>query len=95
MASLKLTFSLDADTVDRLRTAADRLRIPQSQVVREAIAEYGARIGRLGEAERTAMLKAFDRLVPAVSGRAAAAVEAELRELRASRHRGGRRTTRR
>ena len=92
MASVKVTFTVDAETVARLRTAAERLRIPQSQVVREAIAEYGARIGRLSETERTAMLKAFDRLVPAVPRRAAAAVDAELRQLRAARRQGGRAT---
>ena len=53
MASQKVTFTLDADTVARLRTAAERLHLPYSQVVREAIAEYGARIGRLSEAERS------------------------------------------
>lgn len=90
MASVKLTFSLDTDTVDRLRLAAERLRMPQSQVVREAIAEFGARIGRLSEAERVTMLKAFDRLVPGVPARPVEAVEAELRELRAARRRSGR-----
>ena len=92
MASVKVTFTGDAETVAGLRTAAERLRIPQSQVVREAIAEYGARVGRLSETERTAMLKAFDRLVPAVPRRAAAAVDAELRQLRAARRQGGRAT---
>ncbi len=94
MASLKLTFSLDADTVARLRQAAERLRIPQSQVVREAVAEYSARIGRLSDAERLALLKTFDRLLPLVPPRPAASVHAELRELRAARRRGGRRTGR-
>ena len=92
MASVKVTFTVDVETVARLRTTAERLRIPQSQVVREAIAEYGARVGRLSETERTAMLKAFDRLVPAVPDRAAAAVDAELRQLRAARRQGGRAT---
>jgi hypothetical protein len=92
MASVKLTFSLDAETVGRLRQAAERLRLPQSQVIREAVAEYAARVGRLSEAERLAQLKTFDRLVPLVPARPAGAVDAELRELRAARRRGGRRT---
>ncbi len=91
MASVKVTFSLDAETVARLRQASDRLKLPQSQVVREAIAEYADRIGRLGEAERHALLRTFDRLVPLAPTRPAAAVDAELRELRAARRRGGRR----
>jgi len=92
MASVKLTFSLDAETVSRLRQAAERLRLPQSQVIREAVAEYAARVERLSEAERQAQLKAFDRLVPLVPARTARAVDAELRELRAARRQGGRRT---
>ena len=91
MALVKMTFSLDAETVARLRTTADRVRLPQSQVVREAIAEYAARVGRLSEDERAELLRAFDRLLPAVPRKAAAAVDAELRELRAARRRGGRR----
>jgi predicted transcriptional regulator len=43
----KMTSSLDADTANRLRTTARRLRKSQSQVVREAIAEYRARADRL------------------------------------------------
>ena len=92
MASVKLTFSLDEETVARLRTTAGRVRLPQSQVVREAIAEYAARVGRLGDDERAEMLRAFDRLLPAAPPRrTAAAVDAELRALRAARRRGGRR----
>ena len=91
MALVKMTFSLDAETAARLRTTAHRVRLPQSQVVREAIAEYAARVGRLSEDERAELLRAFDRLLPAVPRKAAAAVDTELRELRAGRRRGGRR----
>jgi hypothetical protein len=91
MALQKVTFSLDADTVARLRAAAERLHRPQSQVVREAIAEFGARIGRLSDAERAAMLRTFDRLLPAVPAKPAAAVDAELRAIRLARRAGGRR----
>ena len=92
MASVKLTFSLDADTVARLRITADRLKRPQSQIVREAVTEYAARVGRLSEAERVALLKSFDRLLPTVPPRTAAEVDAELRAIRAARRTGGRRT---
>lgn len=91
MALRKVTFSLDDETVARLRTAAERLGLPYSQVVREAIAEYGARIGRLSDAERAAMLRTFDRLLPAVPAGPASAVDEELRAIRATRRRGGRR----
>jgi Ribbon-helix-helix domain len=91
MAAVRLTFSLDSETVTRLRTAAERLRLPQSQVVREAIADFSARVGRLSEAERAALLRTFDRVLPLVPSRPASAVDAELRALRAARRRGGRR----
>jgi hypothetical protein len=95
MGLVKMTFSLDAETAARLRTTAERVRLPQSQVVREAIAEYAARVGRLSEDERAELLRAFDQLLPAVPSKAAAAVDTELRELRAARRRGGRRLGRR
>lgn len=95
MALKKVTFSLDDETVGRLRTAAERLHLPYSQVVREAIAEFGARIGRLSDTERAAMLRTFDRLLPSVPARPAADVDAELRAIRAARRRGGRGGTRR
>ena len=90
MARTKATFTLDDATVRELRRAAERLRVPQSQVVREAVAEYAARIGRLSESERVAMLKTFDRLLPAIPPRPASEVDAELRALRAARRRGRR-----
>jgi predicted transcriptional regulator len=91
MASIKVTFTLDAATIARLSDAAQRLAIPKSEVVREAIQEYHARIGRLSEAERRRLLADFDRLVPLIPRRSAAAVDRELKELRKARRRGGRR----
>lgn len=87
----KVTFSLDDETVRRLRTTAERLGRPQSQVVREAVAEYAATSRRLSDAERLAMLRVFDRVVPAIPRRPAAGTDRELRDLRASRRAGGRR----
>ncbi len=92
MAKAKVTFTLDDETVRRLRTASERLRKPQSQVVREAVAEYADRVGRLSEGERMALLRTFDRLVPTLPARPARAVDAELRQLRADRRGGGRRS---
>jgi predicted transcriptional regulator len=90
---VKVTFTLDGETVARLRLTAERLRKPQSQVVREAVAEYAASTGRLTDVERRRMLAAFDRVVPAVPRRPLREVEAELRAVRAARRRGGRRTS--
>jgi hypothetical protein len=94
MALQKVTFSLDVETVTRLRTAAERLHMPYSQVVREAIAEYASRVGRLSDAERVALLRTFDQLLPPVPARPASEVAAELRAIRAARRRGGRQSGR-
>jgi predicted transcriptional regulator len=88
---VKVTFTLDDETVRRLREAAERLRKPQSLVVREAVAEYVAAAGRLSETERRAKLEAFDRLVARVPRRSAREVDAEIRDVRAARRKGGRR----
>jgi predicted transcriptional regulator len=95
MASIKMTFSLDQETATRLRRAAERTGLPQSQVVREAVADYELRIGRLSERERTRLLATFDEVVPRIRGRAPAEVVAEVAEVRRLRRLGGRRTARR
>ena len=82
---VKVTYSLDDATVRRIRRAAERLGRPQSQVVREAVAEYDARTDRLSEAERLRMLEVLDRLRSEPVTRSQASVDAELQELRLSR----------
>ena len=88
---VKATFTMDEVTAAQLKRAASRLGRPQSQVVRDAIRDYAARVGRLSEQERLRMLEVFDRVVPAIPSRPAARVNAELRVLRAARRAGGRR----
>ncbi len=90
---VKMTFTLDDETVAVLRQAAERLAKPQSAIVREAIREYGANAGRLSEDERRRMLRSIDAVLTQSPTRTAAAVERELGELRASRRRGGRRAS--
>jgi len=85
LGMVKVTFTLDVDTVARLRRTATRLSKPQSQVVREAIRDYDERSAKLTEEERRRLLEAFDRLVPAMPKRGAREVEAEIREVRAVR----------
>jgi hypothetical protein len=94
MATTKVTFTLDNDTIARLRATAERLAIPKSEVVREAIRDFGDRAGRLSERERRRLLEAFDRLVPAIPVRPLRDVERELLELRRARRAGGRRNAR-
>jgi len=55
----KLTFSLDDETVEKLRQTAYRLRKPQSMVVREAIARYAAQDDLTTPEERERILKAI------------------------------------
>jgi hypothetical protein len=94
MATTKVTFTLDADTVARLQATAERLAIPKSQVVREAIRDFGERAGRLGERERRRLLETFDRLVPAIPPRPVRDVGRELVGLRRARRAAGRRSAR-
>ena len=88
---VKVTFTLDEATVDRLRRTAARLAKPQSQVVREAIKDYADRTGKLSEEERVRLLKIFDTMLPTIPARSAASVDAELREIKRARRQGGRR----
>ncbi len=88
--STKVTFTLDEATITRLNDAAQRLTIPKSEVVREAIQEYHERIGRLSGSERRRMLADFDRLVPLIPSRPQAEVKREIEGIRKARRRGGR-----
>ncbi len=92
MVRPKMTFTLDEETAARLRQAAERMSMPKSQVVREAIRDYSERIGRLSERERLRFLSAFDELLPKIPPRPAGEVERELKEIRAARRGGGRKT---
>ena len=92
MASSKVTFTLDEQTVARIGRAASRLGIPKSKVVREAVREYAARVGRLSEEERLCMLAAFDEVIAQIPDRPVEAVERELDALREARRKGGHRT---
>lgn len=92
MATTKVTFTLDNTAVARLQEAAERLALPKSEIVREAILEFYDRIGRLSERERLKMLRAFDELVPKIPPRPARDVARELTGIRRARRSGGRRT---
>ena len=89
-AMVKVTFTLDDQTVERLRRTASRLAKPQSYVVREAVREYEMRSTKLSDEERERMLATVDRMVQERPTRTAAEVDAELGEIRGSRRRWGR-----
>ena len=88
---VKVTFTLDEETVRRLRKIADRTKKPQSLVVREAVAHYAARDEKMSDAERDRMLRILDEMMKQPPTRSAEDVDRELREIRVSRRRGWRR----
>lgn len=91
MSMVKVTYSLDEATVRRIRAGAGRLGIPQSEFVREAVADYAARKDRLSEAERLRMLEVLERIRDSPPTRSREDVDAELREIREARRRAWRR----
>jgi predicted transcriptional regulator len=88
---VKLTFSLDDETVRQLRRLAARTKKPQSLIVREAVARYAAEPEdrRISDAERDRQLAIIRRLRALAAGHPGNADE-ELRELRESRRGPGR-----
>ena len=89
-----MTFTLDDATVKEIRRTAERLGRPQSQVVREAVAEYAARADQVTERERLHAVTLLEKLKKSPSSRAGSAVDTELRAVRTARRTGGRRTAR-
>lgn len=87
----RITFSLDDATVAQIRQTAARLGKPQSHVVREAVAEYAERAGRLSDRERQHALSVLERLRAATPTRPVADVDQELQAVQAARRAGGRR----
>ena len=94
MATNKVTFTLDAETVHRIEDAAERLAKPKSQIVREAVAEFHGRIDHLSESEIQQRLKIFDTLMPLIPIRPERETDEELKEIRRARRSGGRLTPR-
>ncbi len=85
----KLTFSLDDDTVEKLRKTATRLRKPQSLVVREAIARYAAQEDRLSDEERDRILKILDGMKTLPPSGPHRDAEREIAEIRRERRASG------
>lgn len=85
---VKVTFTLDEETVRKLRKMAERTKKPQSLVVREAVARYTAREDKLTPEEQARMLRALDEFRKVARPRPRSEVDKELRELRRSRRTG-------
>ena len=92
MGTVKMTFTLDEATVKRIETASQRLALPKSQVVREAVQDYYERLGKMSEQERKRMLRIFDEVVPKIPARTLDEMRRELKEIRLARRLGGRAT---
>ena len=90
---VKMTFTLDEETADALRRISQRVRRPQSQVLREAIRHYEPHAGQLTVDERRKRVQMFDQVVARIPKRPASEVDAELHEIRTSRRKGWHRRT--
>jgi predicted transcriptional regulator len=86
----KVTFTLDDETIRRLQLASERLRKPQSEIVRDAIGEYHERTDRMSEAEKQRFLAVIREFAPTVPERPVQDIENEIEEIRAARRSGGR-----
>lgn len=87
----KVTFTLDDETMEAIRTIAARKKKPRSLIVREAVAAYARQEDKLDDAERARRLRVLDDLVGRPRSRPQAEVDKELREIRRARRAGWRR----
>jgi predicted transcriptional regulator len=85
MASKKVTFTLDQETVRRIESAAEILKKAKSQIVREAVSQFHERIGKVTEAERLRRLRVLDEIAARPPTRSQEEVDSELRENRRAR----------
>ncbi|MFI5245790.1 MAG: hypothetical protein ACHQQR_11220 [Gemmatimonadales bacterium] len=83
---------MDQGTADRIDRTAERLGMPKSGVVREAVDEYAAWAERLSEGERQRILVVFDDAISRIPRRPAKATDRELAAIRSAWRHGGRRT---
>ncbi|MEO8100261.1 MAG: ribbon-helix-helix protein, CopG family [Acidobacteriota bacterium] len=90
IAMVKVTFTLDEATVDRLNRVAARKAIPKSQAVREAIEDYHAKADKLSVAESQRLVKILAEYMAMPPTRSQAEVDREIAEIRAVRRLGGR-----
>jgi predicted DNA-binding protein len=89
---VKVTFTVDEETVETLRRMSTRLRKPQSAVFREAIKDYAERADKLSHAEQQRLLEVLQRIRSRKPSRSQAAVDREIADIRTARRKGGRRS---
>ena len=88
---IKVTFTLDDETVEAIRTLAGRRKKPQSLVVREAVAVYASQEEKLSHEERARRLRVLDDVMARPPTRPQVEVDQELRAIRRERRAGWRR----
>ena len=91
--AVKVTYTLDDETVRRIRKLAERSRKPQSLIVREAVAHYAGREATLTPEERERKLAILRDIGAKLPTRSDKDVERELKDIRRSRRTGWRRST--
>ena len=89
---VKVTFTVDEETVETLRRMSTQLKKPQSAVFREAIKDYAERADKLRPEERERLLETLDRIRSRKPGRSQSDVDAEIAQIRSARRTGGRNT---
>jgi predicted transcriptional regulator len=82
---VKMTFTLDDQTVAKLRRTAERHNRPQSWVVHEAVADYAAKSDMLTPEEQARRLEALERFKRTPITGTSADVDREIAQVRASR----------
>ena len=82
---IKVTYTVDEETVARIRTAAARFKRPQSQIVREAVRLYADHTDRLTDDERRERVRRIKAMIARPPTRTAKEADAELAEIRAAR----------
>ena len=85
MATVKATFCLDAATIRRIESASRQLNKTKSEILREAVKHYHARLDSLSASERLRMLKALDGFASQAAPRPRDEVDKELDEIREAR----------
>jgi predicted DNA-binding protein len=88
--AVKVTFTLDEETIDSLSRTAARLAKPKSEIVREAIRQFEANSDRVSEAERLRRLRILDEIMAKPPTRPQHEVDLEIAEIRRARRHGGR-----
>jgi predicted DNA-binding protein len=88
--AVKVTFTFDETTIERLNRVSTRLAKPKSEVVREAIREYYEKSDRVNEEERLRRLRVIDEIMKRPPTRSQRDVDREITEIRRARRSGGR-----